>query len=59
LLMIAVQKLRLCRSVFVAINLRHPPFMRESASRSDHAAISLPSTSRHFAAARAIRSLSD
>jgi len=47
-----VQKLRLCRSVFVAINLRHPPFMRESASRSDHAATSLPSTSRHFAAAR-------
>jgi len=33
--------------------------MRESASRSDHAAMSLPSTSRHFAAARAIRSLSD
>ena len=33
-----------CRSVFVAINLRHPPFMRESASRSDHAAMSLPGT---------------
>ena len=30
------KKLRLCRSVFVAINLRHPPFMPESASRSDH-----------------------
>jgi hypothetical protein len=30
------KKRRLCRSVFVAINLRHPPFMPESASRSDH-----------------------
>ena len=29
LLMIAVQKTRLCRSVFVAINLRHPPLMRK------------------------------
>jgi hypothetical protein len=34
------------------ISLRHPPFMRESASRPDHAAMSLPSTSRPFAAAR-------
>src|SRR6266550_3377994 len=33
--------------------------MRASASRSDHAAMSLPGTSRHCAAARAIRSLSD
>jgi hypothetical protein len=50
--MIAVQKNFVFAEVSSSqISLRHRPFMRESASRSDHAAMSLPSTSRPFAAA--------